>query len=274
LTTIGKLVMPILSMEITSPKIKTADRVFHLLSQQILEGSYLPGDRLPPERKLALDLGVSRPTLRAALARLESRGQLYRKHGGGTFIAEPAELPLAKFLLEEFQDDAAFRADLLEFRMALESTAARHAASRATSDCRRLIKMRYAAWETAFQASDITTMEETEADLAFHLSVADASHNLVLPHFMRLSFSLLKQHIYENLREYDSAHRDRNLLVTEHRQIMETVLDGDPDGAEMAVRQHLGRVQATMEEGALVKMRTDRAHRRVARSGKNPLPYA
>ena len=58
------------------------------LETLLLEGSFRPGDRLPPERQLAEQLGVSRPSLREAIQKLAARGLVMSRQGGGTFVTE------------------------------------------------------------------------------------------------------------------------------------------------------------------------------------------
>ena len=67
---------------------RLSDTVARQLEQRILEGALKSGDRLPAERELALELGVSRPCLREAIQKLASRGLLYSRQGGGTYIAD------------------------------------------------------------------------------------------------------------------------------------------------------------------------------------------
>ncbi|WP_434735490.1 GntR family transcriptional regulator [Candidatus Accumulibacter necessarius] len=67
------------------------DAVAHQLETRILEGSLKPGDRLPAERELAIELGVSRPSLREAIKKLVSRDLLVSRHGGGTYVTDRLE---------------------------------------------------------------------------------------------------------------------------------------------------------------------------------------
>ena len=71
-------------IKITQPKL--ADAIVAELESMILEGSLQPGQKLPPERELAIQFQVSRPSLREAIQRLEARGLLYRRQGGGTYV--------------------------------------------------------------------------------------------------------------------------------------------------------------------------------------------
>ncbi|MFM7123320.1 MAG: GntR family transcriptional regulator, partial [Fluviibacter sp.] len=74
---------------------RLSDTVARQLEQRILEGALKAGDRLPAERELALELGVSRPCLREAIQKLASRGLLYSRQGGGTYVADQLNDALA-----------------------------------------------------------------------------------------------------------------------------------------------------------------------------------
>ena len=70
---------------------RISDVVAASLERRILEGSLKPGDRLPPERELAVELGVSRPSLREAIQKLVSKGMVQSRQGGGTFVTDRLE---------------------------------------------------------------------------------------------------------------------------------------------------------------------------------------
>ena len=72
--------------KINQPKI--SDVIMAQLEQMILEGSLQPGQKLPPERELAIQFEVSRPSLREAIQKLEAKGLLMRRQGGGTYVKE------------------------------------------------------------------------------------------------------------------------------------------------------------------------------------------
>lgn len=254
------------------PERQTAsEQAYHALSRMILEGVYGPGDGLPPERQLSEQLGVSRPTLRSALSRLAAQGHVIRKHGGGTFVAKAPDNPLAKLLLHEFKGDLHFRDDMLEFRICLETASARLAAEQATPACLRVMEERLEKWRSLFVGRAKTGWAETEADLAFHLSIADASHNLVFPYFMRLIFGLLREHILENLESYDSEEWDRQLLLEEHEGIFEAIQKGRAEEAEVTMQNHLSRVRSVLQKSLDFHQRVSLTHRRNSAGGKAEL---
>ncbi|KAG0770688.1 hypothetical protein G6F22_017190 [Rhizopus arrhizus] len=163
---------------------RISDKVAAQLRGLVQEQRLQPGDRLPAERALAVQLGVSRTALREAIAQLASQGLLTARVGGGTYVAEPAararqalDEPLAPYL-PLFQGDPEYRFDVLEIRHALEGATAWHAALRATDEDRTRIAQAFQTMMDAHGKDDPTG--EAEADAAFHLSIAEASHNLVL----------------------------------------------------------------------------------------------
>ena len=117
----GKLAVPRLS-----------DTIAHELERRILDGALKPGDRLQPERELAAELGVSRPSLREAIQKLVSKGLLHSRQGGGTYVTDRLDAGFTDPWQEMLRQHPDIQADLLEFRGMLECEAAALAASRAT----------------------------------------------------------------------------------------------------------------------------------------------
>ena len=111
---------------------KLADTVAGELEKRILEGSLKPGDRLPAERALAIELGVSRPSLREAIQKLVAKGILTTRHGGGTHVTDRLEAHFADPWQDMLKGHPLLHRDLLEFRQMLEGQAAALAAQRAT----------------------------------------------------------------------------------------------------------------------------------------------
>jgi GntR family transcriptional repressor for pyruvate dehydrogenase complex len=83
------MIQPMPQNKVQVPRI--SDAVASSLERRILEGSLKPGDRLPPERELAIELGVSRPSLREAIQKLASKGMVQSRQGGGTYVTDRLE---------------------------------------------------------------------------------------------------------------------------------------------------------------------------------------
>ncbi|MEI2770636.1 MAG: GntR family transcriptional regulator, partial [Candidatus Competibacter sp.] len=79
---------------------KVSDAIVSQIEQLILEGVLKPGERLPPERELAQELSVSRPSLREAITTLKSRGLLQSRRGGGNFVVDVVAPVLTDPLIE------------------------------------------------------------------------------------------------------------------------------------------------------------------------------
>ena len=118
---------------------RISDAVASTLERRILEGSLKPGDRLPPERELALEFGVSRPSLREAIQKLASKGMVQSRQGGGTYVTAVLEASFFDPWQEMMGSYPNLREDMLEFRRMIEGQAAEWAAERATdADLQRL----------------------------------------------------------------------------------------------------------------------------------------
>ncbi|MGO3395678.1 MAG: GntR family transcriptional regulator, partial [Serratia proteamaculans] len=103
---------------------KLSDVIEQQLEHLILEGTLRPGEKLPPERELAKQFDVSRPSLREAIQRLEAKGLLLRRQGGGTFVQTNLWQSFSDPLAELLADHPESQFDLLETRHALEGIAA------------------------------------------------------------------------------------------------------------------------------------------------------
>ncbi|HCE09651.1 MAG TPA: GntR family transcriptional regulator [Oxalobacteraceae bacterium] len=246
------------------PVIRLSDAVAGGLEKRILEGSLKPGDRLSSERDLALELGVSRPSLRAAIQILVSKGLLTTKHGGGTFVTDRLEAHFADPWQEMLSGHPTLHSDLLEFRQMLESQAAHLAADRATSADIERIDAAYAALDAAFDGDDMTICIDT--DVAFHQAIADAAHNVVLGHLTASLMRVIHGHVSRNLEHLRARPKRWEQLQAQHRAIWQAVRDHKPDAAVRAARGHIEFVRKSMVDNAQEEERRHSALRRLGDS--------
>ena len=239
---------------------RLADSVALQLEQRILEGSLKPGDRLPSEREFALTLGVSRPSLREAIQTLALKGLLTTRHGGGTFVTDRL---VAQFLdpwQQMLAGNPLLHRDLLEFRQMLESQAAAMAADRATDVDIAALDAAHARLEQAYERDDLAQAIET--DVAFHQSVAEASHNAMIGHLTLSLMRLIHGHVSTNL-EYLHARPQRwNQLRAQHHAIWQAIRNHRPAEAAHAAREHIEFVRVSMDDNALAEERRQAALRR------------
>jgi GntR family transcriptional regulator, transcriptional repressor for pyruvate dehydrogenase complex len=213
----------------------TAEIVVQHVRGLIERGELRPGDRLPAERELAVQLGVSRPSVRAGLRSLSAIGVLQTRHGAGTFITDgPPTLgsePLS-FLaaLHGFTRD-----EMFEARRALEVGVAGLAAERATDV------------QIATIAEEVTGMfaslDDPQAflihDIRFHRSVAEASSNPILASLVEMVSALF----YEQRRKTAQHGRDLKESAHLHRAIYHAIRAHDPKRASAAMSEHLSLAQ-------------------------------
>ncbi|BBC39957.1 pyruvate dehydrogenase complex repressor [Photobacterium damselae subsp. piscicida] len=113
---------------------KLSDAIEQEIEQLILDGILSPGQQLPPERELAKQFEVSRPSVREAIQRLEAKHLLTRRQGGGTFVSEKLWQSFSEPLLDLLASHPEAQLDLLESRHALEGLAAYYAALRGNEE--------------------------------------------------------------------------------------------------------------------------------------------
>jgi GntR family transcriptional repressor for pyruvate dehydrogenase complex len=241
---------------------RISDAIASTLERRILEGSLKPGDRLPPERELAAELGVSRPSLREAIQKLASKGMIQSRQGGGTFVTDALESPF----LDPWQDMMGsypnLREDMLEFRRMLEGQAAEWAAERATSADQQRLAQTFAALQAAFEAGD--TDRRSDADIAFHNAVGDAAHNVLLGHLSSTLLRLMHDNIRLNLGELKGVPAASSLLMRQHAAIFEAIRDGKPQAARAAAETHIDFVRETLAQTLRSVARRETAERRLA----------
>lgn len=239
---------------------RISDVIMQQLETMILEGALKPGQRLPPERELAAQFEVSRPSVREAMQKLAARGLLVSRQGGGTFVAEDLGAGFSDPLLELFKAHPESQYDLLEFRHALEGVSAYYAALRATPADKASIQSCFDQLQ-AFHDQK-TFDKEVAADVEFHLAIAAATHNVVLLHMMRALFTLLRQHIWDNLEQIYPKGEMRELIHQQHELLLQAILDSKPEAARGAAHDHLAFVEEVLLEQGRERTRLERSLRR------------
>jgi GntR family transcriptional repressor for pyruvate dehydrogenase complex len=240
---------------------RLADVVANDLEARILEGSLKPGDLLPSERKLALELGVSRPSLREAIQQLVSKGLLSTRHGGGTWVTDRMEATFADPWQDMLSGHPALQSDLLEFRHMLEGEAANLAARRASDADLARIGAVMARLEAAYADDDLQA--SIEHDVAFHQAIAEASHNALIGHLTASLMRVVFDHVAANLRHLHARPTQWQQIIAQHRAIWLAIQGQDSSRASRAARTHIEYVRLSMEENAKTTGRQQTARRRL-----------
>ncbi|MCH2163818.1 MAG: FCD domain-containing protein [Marinovum sp.] len=236
---------------------KLSSAVVRQIELLILRGVLQPGDRLPAERDLAERMGVSRPSLRDALADLQSRGLLIAKANAGIFVADvlgSAFSPALVGLLEAY-DDAKF--DYLAFRRDMEGLAAERAARLASDTDLTVIQTIYDKMVMAHRSR--SKGDEATLDAEFHLAIIEASHNVVMLHMMRSMYQLLRDGVFYNRQIMFRQSTTRETILEQHAAINAALQERNTQAARRAVEDHLFYVEAALRDN----LRAD-AHEAIA----------
>jgi DNA-binding FadR family transcriptional regulator len=202
------------------PRSSAVEAVIEQMQRQLSSGVWSVGDRIPGEYDLAARLQVSRPAVREAIRALSHIGVLEVRRGDGTYVRSTTDpRPLLRRV------ERATLRDVFELQQAYDVQAARLAARRRTRD--DLVRLG-ALLEDRDAACD--PEEFGEADVRFHIGVAEASHNSLLVEGFR--------YFQSRLRESLSAVRlDRELPdagPAAHRAVVDAIAAGDPEAAAHA----------------------------------------
>ncbi len=219
--------MPIQTVEPRRLYRQIADQIRALIA----EGEYTPGGRLPPERDLARQLGVSRPSVRESLIALEVEGLLDVRVGSGIYVAQPGERRSGAELAGE---SGPF--EVIQARMMIESECAALAAKHATPAQVRAVRKAHANYVGESRRHH----NPLDADRAFHVTVAEATGNSALVLMVQTLWDQRAGPLYRALErklEYPLMSAD---AVREHQAVVAAIGKRDPRAARAAMRRHMG----------------------------------
>jgi GntR family transcriptional repressor for pyruvate dehydrogenase complex len=224
---------------------KIPDAVYKQLVSLISSGRLKPGERLPSEREMATDMGISRQSIREAINKAKTVGLIEVRQGGGSVVVssvgEQLKTPLA-IILEE-QAEKIF--EFLDIRKLFEgwcaekaATAAKAADLRAMQELlKRMEKLEpgEAAWE--------------KADLRFHSAIAAASHNVIAIHIMdglKASFN-----DYFKAKKFALGPERKDVLFNQHSGILAAIRQRSPQKAKDRMTEHLEYVAEVLRRDFL-----------------------
>jgi GntR family transcriptional regulator, transcriptional repressor for pyruvate dehydrogenase complex len=221
------------AMHIERKRLK--DQIIDQLIAMISDGKFKPGDKLPSETALMEQFGVGRSSLREAIGALSLIGLLTVRPGHGTHVApsvgEPFSKPLRWGMFMSWREKLH---EFIEARISIEQTLVGMAAERATEadieEIRRGLKL--------LKSPKLTKRKAIQADLVFHMSIANASHNSVLARFLEE----LRQPVKNWMEQKASLFGGYDQVYEQHEKILDSILARDPARAQKAIREHLEAV--------------------------------
>lgn len=222
--------MPLQTIEPRRLYRQIADQLRALIER----GEFPVGSRLPPERDLAAQLGVSRPSVREALIALEVEGWVEVRMGSGIYVrrSQPgaAEAPTAADV-----ESAEGPLETIRARQVIEGELAAHAAQHITAE------------QIAGLREAIALMEEDAAagqmplrgDRQFHLRIAEISENSVLHRVVSELFDERHNPLFQQLGSHFETAQSWAIAIAEHRAVVDAIATGSPEAARAAMHEHL-----------------------------------
>ena len=194
----------------------------------IERGEFAVGTRLPPERDLALQLGVSRPSVREALIALEVEGRVEVRMGSGIYVrrSEPGEAR---------QVTAEGPLETIRARQLIESELAAHAARHMKKAQIAGLRQAIALMEDEASAGRVPT----RGDRLFHIRIAEASENSVLLRVVTELFDERRNPLFAQLGSHFETAGSWATAIAEHRAVVDAIANRLPDAARDAMAQHL-----------------------------------
>lgn len=212
-----------------------SDKIIRQIRSLITSGQLNPGDKLPPERKLAEKFAIGRSVVRDAIRKLEFYGIVKTQPQSGTVIAGMGIVALKGLITDVLNIEETDFNSLVETRVLLEVNAAGKAAERRTGD--DIIALQKAL--DAYEAKVYDGESAVEEDLLFHIKIAEASGNKVLKSLMLvITPDIVKSYTRLNVCKDDK----KDQTVQEHRKILEYIIDQDVNKTEAAMRKHLNDI--------------------------------
>jgi DNA-binding FadR family transcriptional regulator len=216
------------------------EKVAAQIGALIAAGEFKSGDRLPSERELARQLGVSRPVLREALVTLEIAGSVEVRGGAGCFITAAPDT-----IQPPFADGGPSPFEVIHARGVIEDETVSLAAEKATPD-----DVSYLNETVTMMRGDIAAGRDTRgADRLFHIRLAEVASNAVLAGIVDDLWSHMTAPVFNQMGVHSGLRDTDSTTIAEHMRIIEAVAARDREAARKAMAAHLGRVRDVLLEG-------------------------
>lgn len=195
-------------------------QIIDKITQSLIKGELKPGDRLPPEPELAVQLGVSRTSLREALKTLGGLGVLVAKKRGGTFVATSASQSMLDPLIFSLIIEKGSKDELFELRVMLEVDAVELVIRKATQADLDILAKELDEFERHIQDDDQELL--AELDLKFHLSLLEFSKNTTFYRICKVVMHLFAYPIEKTLKQIGPKQ-----VLANHRALYQAIVDRD-----------------------------------------------
>lgn len=211
------------------------DLIISQIRDLISSGAILPGEKLPPERKLAEHLGVSRSQVREAITKLQFYGIVKVQPQSGTTVSGIGTVALEGLITDILKLEKTDFQSLVDTRVLLEKEATRLAALNRTQD--DIVKLTNALHD--YETKLLNTGDAVEEDLLFHIKIAEASKNSVLKSLMIIiTPDVVKSYLHFKV----CGESNHQKTIKEHRDILNFIVDQEAEKSAYAMEMHLSDV--------------------------------
>lgn len=224
-------------------RVKLSEEVLRRLKEMIISGQFGYGDKLPVEKRLSEIFGVSRATLREALAILAAEGWVTAKQGGGTYVKRVRAPESVKPLTRLLGGQNVAILEVMELRKILESEVAMLAAARATAEDITALKLTYQKMNDDILHGRLTM----DSDYQFHFLLAKATQNSTILKMVTALHDLFDEVVRMNSL-HESKPDDYGRVLAEHGTIIKAVEKHQGSTAKKQMEIHLESAQRLLEE--------------------------
>jgi DNA-binding FadR family transcriptional regulator len=228
-------------------------RLYRQIADQIREliraGEFVAGSRLPPERDLAKQLGVSRPSVREALIALEVEGLVEVRIGSGIYVLGPGHKVdddvVASGAIRDEVHALAGPFELMRARYTIESECAALAAKSAKKTQVIAIEEALEQMHREFELQK----QPLAGDRLFHLRIAEATGNGALVAVVKMLWEERTGPLYKRLEHHYDTPGLWTAAMAEHRAVLKAIAEHDVLGARVAMQRHLNKAYKRFNKG-------------------------
>ena len=225
-----------------------SDQVFDYLFREISNKNLRPGDKLPNERKLSEELGISRPPLREALKAMKAIGLVATNHGSGSYVNEYGVDYIHTILRFLSVCNEGLMLDFIQLRKAIETEAARMAATNASdsqiAEMQAIHEKRKSLFADNVMNVDAVREELQSLDFDFHNVIVKASGNTIFSEFLDAIREALKVHQkYAAMSDGKSS-----CTIQAHEGLLDAIRRKDPDSAAEIMHKHISDIESAISD--------------------------
>ena len=230
---------------ITSKKVY--EQVIEQIQEKIFYGEFKNGDKLPSERELSEQMGVSRTSIREDIRVLETMGVVESRQGEGNFICSNVNKSLIEPLSLIFKLNNGNWEDVIELRQALELETVKFASKRVTKEEADEMKFIINKME-----EEINNQNRNEIlvnlDQKFHNKIASISKNYLIECLFLTSSNLFEEFIDDARRKIVNKYSDERVLLNQHKEIYNAIISNDSNLAYKKMEEHMNLIKENYKE--------------------------